>query len=113
MKPDDKAQPTGISFWVQGIVAQRDGQPYVQLADGERMIGQLTVAEARSIAQDLMVCASYAEADAMLHRFFKQMDFPMEALSALMMEFRNFRHQQAIKTVDKSHTNPDTGEHIN
>jgi len=112
MKPDDKAEPTGINFWVQGIVAQRDGQPYVQMANGERMIGQFTVSEARSIAQDLMTCASYAEADAMLHGFFKKMDLPMEALNVLMIEFREFRHEQAMKTVEKSHSDPDTGEQM-
>ncbi|HTF67538.1 MAG TPA: hypothetical protein VK638_33145 [Edaphobacter sp.] len=112
MKPDDKAQPTGINFWVQGIVAQRDGQPYVQMANGERMIGQFTVAEARSIAQDLIVCASYAEADAMLHGFFKKMDLPIQALSALMMEFRDLRHEQEMKKVEKSHSDPDTGEQM-
>ena len=110
MKFDDKAQPTGINFWVQGIVAQRDGQPYVQMANGERMIGQFTVAEARSIAQDLITCASYAEADAMLHRFFKKLDLSMEALGALMIEFREFRHEQAMKTVETSYSDPDTGE---
>lgn len=109
--PDDKEQqPTGINFWIQGIVAQRDGQPYVQMANGEGMIGQFTLAEARSIAHDLMMSASYAEADAMLHGFFKKMDFPMAALAALMIEFRELRHEQEMKTVERSYRNPDTGE---
>jgi len=112
MKPDDKTEPTGIDFVVQGIVAQRDGQPYVQMANGARMIGQFTIAEARGIAQDLVVCASYAEADAMLHGFFKKMDLPMEALNALMIEFRDFRHEQAMMKVETSYSDPDTGEKI-
>jgi len=112
MKPDDKAEPTGINFWVQGIVAQRDGQPYVQMANGERMIGQFTLAEARNIAQDLIVTASYAEADAMLRQFFIKMDLPMQALAALMVEFREFRHAQTMKQVMTSHSDPDTGEQI-
>jgi len=112
MKPDDKAEPTGINFWVQGIVAARDGQPYIQLANDERMIAQFTIAEARKVAQDLIVSASYAEADAMLHRFFKRLDFPPAALGALMIEFRDLRHEQAMKKVEGSHSDPDTGEQI-
>jgi hypothetical protein len=112
VKHDEQQQPTGINFWIQGIVAQRDGKPYVQMANGERMIGQFTIAEARNIAQDLLTCASYAEADAMLHGFFKKMDLPMQALGALMVEFRDFRHALATEKIDTSHRDPDTGEQI-
>ena len=109
---DPNAKPTGINFWVQGIVAVRDGEPYIQIADSDRMIAQFTVAEARGIAQDLIVAASYAEADAMLHRFFAKLDFPPQALAALMVEFRDLRHEQAMKPVDTGFSDPDTGERI-
>ena len=112
MKPEAKDEPTGINFWVQGIVAVRDGQPYVQIADSDRMIAQFTIAEARSIAQDLLVSASYAEADAMLHKFFKKLDFPAAALGALMIEFRDLRHEQAMKKVETGRSDPDTGEQV-
>ena len=112
MKPDDQTEPTGINFWVQGIVSHRDKQPYVQLANGERMIAQLTIAQARNIAQDIIVTASYAEADAMLHGFFTKMDLPMEALAVLMTEFRDFRHALSMEKLVTGHSDPDTGEQV-
>ena len=112
MKPSDQMEPTGINFWVQGIVSHRDKQPYVQLANGERMIAQLTIAQARTIAKDIVVSASYAEADAMLHRFFIARDLPMEALAALMMDFRDFRHALSMEKLVTGHSDPDTGEEV-
>jgi hypothetical protein len=105
---DDK--PTGITFWVQGIVAARNGVPYVQLANTERMIGQFTIAEARSIALDLLRSASYAEADAMLFKFFKAQEFPDAALGALMQEFRDFRHALDSERVNTKYSDPDEAE---
>ena len=37
-------------FWVNGIVAQRDKQPYIQLSNEKGMIAQLTMAQARQVA---------------------------------------------------------------
>lgn len=70
------------------------------------MIGQFTIAEARSIAMDLLRSASYAETDAMLHGFFKKMDLPAEALGALLIEFRDFRHALDMEKVDSTHSEP-------
>lgn len=106
MKPGDQ-EPTGITFWVQGIVAARDGRPYVQMANTKGMIGQFTIAEARSVALDLLRAASYAEADAMLHRFFSKMELPQGALAALMIEFRDFRNELDTERVEKSTSDPD------
>lgn len=99
--------PTGITFWVQGIVAARNGDPYVQLANEQGMIGQFTIAETRSIAFDLLRAASYAEADAMLLKFFKGMDFPENAYAALMIEFRELRHRLDMAKVNTSISDPD------
>lgn len=112
MKPSDQTEPTGINFWVQGIVSNRDKQPYVQIANGEKMIAQLTIAQARNIAQDIIVTASYAEADAMLHKFFSERDLPMEALSMLMVDFRDFRHALSMEKLVTGHSDPDTGEQV-
>jgi hypothetical protein len=106
--PQDK--PTGINFWVQGIVAARNGKPYVQLSNQDAMIAQLTIAEARSIALDLFRAASYAEADAMLHGFFKKHGIEQGALGALMMDFRDFRHALDMEKVDTRYSDPDTGK---
>lgn len=108
MSQEDK--PTGITFWVQGIVAQRNGLPYVQLSNEKGMIGQFTIAEARSIALDLLRSASYAEADAMIVKFFKKLDLPDGALIQLMQDFRDFRHTLDMEKVETSLSDPDTGE---
>jgi len=108
--PEEK--PSGITFWVNSIVAQRNKQPYVQLSNDKGMIGQFTVSEARSVAADLQLAASRAEADAMLLKFFDKADFPAHAGALLMQEFREFRHELDMEKVEKSESDPDTGEKI-
>lgn len=109
-RPQPQDNPTGVTFWVQGIVAVRNNMPYVQLANADRMIAQLTVAEARNVAKDILNSASHAEADAMMVRFFGKMDFPKEALAALMLEFRDFRHELEMEKIETSRSDPDSGE---
>lgn len=105
-------RPTSINIVVNGIVAARNGIPYVQIATDTRMISQLTVAEARNVAFDILSAAHNAEADAMIVRFFGKMDFPDGALGALMVEFRQFRHELEMEKVERSQSDPDTGEKI-
>ena len=100
-------KPTGITFWVNAIVAARNNQPYVQLSNDKGMIGQFTVAEARSIAQDLYLAASRAEADAMIFKFFSDRDIPPEAAARLMQDFRDFRHALDMEKVETSYSDPD------
>jgi len=109
-KPAEK--PTGVTFWVAGIVAARNGLPYVQLANDDRMIAQVTIAQARNIAHDLLSAAHNAEADAMIVKFFSKMEFPDGALAALMQEFRDFRHQLESEKVETGRSDPDTGETV-
>jgi hypothetical protein len=108
MKQEDN--PTGINLIVSGIVAARNGMPYVVLEDAQRRIAQLTIAEARSIALDLMRSASYAETDAMLIGFFKRMELPENALGMLLIEFRDFRHQLDVERVEGFSEDPDSGD---
>jgi hypothetical protein len=71
---------------VNGIVAQRDKQPYIQIMrDDGMMVAQLTMAQARSIAQDILVMASRTEADAMLWRFWEKSELPTGGAQALML----------------------------
>lgn len=98
---------TGITFWVQGIVAARNGQPYVQLSNEQGMIGQFTIAETRNVAFDLLRAASYAEADAMILKFFHKEEFPAGAAAAVMQEFREFRHQLDTAKVETSYRDPE------
>lgn len=39
-------------FWVNGIVAARDGEPYVQLSNEDGMIAQLTFRDYRAQLDD-------------------------------------------------------------
>jgi hypothetical protein len=110
--PPPQDQPSGITFWVNSIVAARNSKPYVQLSNDKGMIGQFTVSEARSIAHDLQLAASRAEADAMILRFFRRHDLPDGAAAQLMQDFRDFRHELDMEQVEKSESDPDTGKTI-
>lgn len=79
------------NIWVNGIVAVRDGQPYVQLSNEDGIIAQFSVGEARSIANNIMLMASRTEADALLLDWTAKMDLPKEAGAQLMQLFRDFR----------------------
>ena len=90
-------------FIVTGIVAARDKKPYIQLANADRLIAQLSLAEARQIAQDILVMASRTEADAMLLKFFDKQEFPTGAGAALMVAFRDFRAMLDDEKVEHDH----------
>ena len=66
-------------IWVNGVVAVRDGNPYIQLSNEKGMIAQLSMSEARQIANDIVVMASRTEADAMIVKFFASKGLPSEA----------------------------------
>jgi uncharacterized protein (DUF1501 family) len=90
-------------FWVNGIVAQGDKQPYIQLSNENGMLAQLSMAQARQVAQDILTMASRTEADAMLLKFFDRMEFPSGAASALMQEFRDYRATLDDEELDHTH----------
>jgi len=85
-KPD-----TQKSIVVDGIVARRNRQPYILLFKGDQQIAQLTLSEARNIANDILIQCSRIEADAMIFKFFEKHDLPEGAASQLMGDFRIFR----------------------
>jgi hypothetical protein len=89
-----------VDVWVNGLVAARNGQPYVQLLTTNGIMTQWTVGEARKIANDIVTMASRVEADAIIVKFFGHMEFPNGALAALMQEFRDFRHHLDMETVE-------------
>jgi hypothetical protein len=78
-------------FWVNGVVAARDKQPYVQLSNENGMIAQLTMAQAHQIALDILQMAARTEMDAMVLKFFDKQEFPAGAGAALMQGLRDFR----------------------
>jgi hypothetical protein len=95
--------------FVDGIVAQRDKEPYVRLTVGSGG-AQLTIAEAHKIATDILTMAARTEADAMILRFFSKAEFPDGAAAAIMLDFRTFRLEQDRKIVEGVVVDPDTGE---
>ena len=99
---NDETTPKGIHFWVNGIVAARNSQPYIQLSNERGMIAQLTMAEARKVAMDILQMASRTEADAMVVKFFAKLDLPQGALIGLMQEFRDFRMALDLEPVEGS-----------
>jgi hypothetical protein len=103
--------PGDTHVFVDGIVAQRDHQPYVRLTvNGEG--AQLSIAEAHKIARDLLTMAARTEADAMILKFFSAKEFPEGAAAAIMLDFRTFRQEQDTKQVKGMVVDPDSGESL-
>lgn len=96
----DQKQREGVT--VEGIVARRDAMPYIKLFNGGAEICQLTMAQARNIAHDILTMCARTEADAMLYQFFFARDLPAEACGALMLDFREFRHALDSELVEKT-----------
>ena len=89
-------------FWVNGIVAVRDGKPYIQLSNEKGKIAQLTMSQTRQIAMDMLVMASRSEADAMIFKWFRKNVFPDAAVAALMQDFRDFRAELDADKAERS-----------
>jgi hypothetical protein len=90
------------SFWVNGVVAVRDGKPYIQLSNENGMICQLSMTEARQVANDILLMASRTEADAMLVKFFDKENLPKAAVGAMLIGFRDFRHELDMDKAERS-----------
>lgn len=87
-------------FWVNGIVAARDKMPYVQISTEKGIVAQLSMAEARIIAMDILQMAARTEADAMVRKFFDRSEFPQGAADALVVSFREFRAELDEEPVE-------------
>jgi len=95
---------------VNGVVSQRDKQPYIQLSNEKGMVAQLSMAQARNVCMDILQMCARAEADAMILKFFDVEEFPEQAAGALMMQFRDFRAKLDDEAIEASRSDPDTGE---
>ncbi len=91
---------------VSGIVSQRDKRPYVHI-DVDGHLVQLSMAEARGVANDILTQAFRAEADAMIHKFFDKQGYPEAAGAALMKEFRDFRSELDEQRRDTFERDPE------
>jgi hypothetical protein len=103
--------PGDTHVFVDGIVAQRNHEPYVRLVvNGEA--AQLSIAEAHKIAHDLLIIAARTEADAVVLGFFSDQKFPTGAAAAVMQQFRFFRLRQDEKPVEGKVVDPESGESV-
>jgi hypothetical protein len=93
---------------VEGIVAARDKQPYVVVRlDDAR--AQLSIADARKVAIDILQMSSRTEADAMIFKFFIAQKLPQAQVMQLMKDFRDFRLELDSEPVEGFHAEPTEG----
>ena len=103
------------NFWFNGIVSHRDKKPYIQLSNEDGIFAQLSMTEARKVANDILVMASRTEADAMLHKFIGGLglgDRSDQTSALLMQQFRDFRAEldadKAERGTDDDEEEPET-----
>lgn len=99
-------EDTTDSVYVDGIVAARDFQPYLRLFANGKKVAQLSMAQARNVAMNILQMGARTEADAMIHKFFAKQEFPSGAGAALMMEFREFRLALDKEEIETSQSEP-------
>jgi len=92
---------------INGIVSHRDTKPYIQIMTEQGVISQLSMADARNIAMNIMQMCARTEADAMIWKFFAKADFPESAGAALMKDFRDFRSELDAEAIETAETDPD------
>jgi len=103
------SEKRGIS--IEGIVAARDKRPYVVMFfKGQR--AQLSIADARNVAMDILQMASRTEADAMILKFFERNEFPSGAAAAIMKDFRDFRLEMDSEPSETYTTEPTGGGQV-
>lgn len=105
-------QPKEIGITINGIVAHRNYEPYVQILKNNDVVCQCSMAEARNVAMDILQMCARTEADAVIHQFFRQNGFPDQASAQVMLDFRVFRHKLDTEPVEKSMSDPDTGARV-
>lgn len=104
------------SLSIEGIVAIRDGLPYILLLKTingkDEKIAQLSISEAKSFAHDILTMCSRSEADAIIHKFFNKQELPLHAAVMIMREFREFRMEIDSQVPGKTLSIPisDKGE---
>lgn len=103
------SEKRGIS--VEGIVAARDKKPYVVVYFNNQR-AQLSIADARNVAMDILQMASRTEADAMILKFFDRKEFPAGAAAAIMKDFRDFRLELDSESVETYISEPTGGGQV-
>lgn len=97
------------TLWVNGIVSVKDKQPYIQLSNENGIFSQLTMAQARNVAMDILQMCARTEADAMIHKYFEEVGHP-EISGQIMLGFREFRAKLDDEAVERERSNPEEGK---
>lgn len=82
-----------VVFNVTSNFGHRTQQPFVMVAvNGSDFMAQMSPAEARDLAMNLLMCADASEGDAFLITFLRQrVGADNEAVAAILQEFREWR----------------------
>ena len=84
-------------LWHQSGV-NRDGQPFIQLILGDKLIAQQTVTQAREHAQAVLEACEAAEQDAFLVHWVKtRIGADDRAAAGILQDFRDYRREQTGK----------------
>jgi len=86
---NDKAADDTV-LWATSLVSQSTKEGVVELRWGNRKM-QMSVAEARQHAMQVLEVAEAAETDAFLVAFFQQLDNSFEGALRMLVKFREFR----------------------
>ena len=82
----------------------------MQLSNEQGIIAQLSMAQARNVAMDILNMAARTEMDAMLLRFCDEKLEHEEVGAQMMQLFRDYRMQLDQEKVETAMQDPDTGE---
>jgi hypothetical protein len=86
--------------WINGMVASKSLEPRIELMSSTGIRMTWSIGVARKIAHDIIIMCSRTEADAMIVKFFKERDLPLEAAAALMKDFRDYRAELDQEEVE-------------
>jgi hypothetical protein len=86
----------GLPLWHQSGV-NRDGEPFVQLILGDKLVAQQSVQQAREHAMAVLEAAEAAEQDAFLVDWVKRVGADERAAAGLLQDFRNYRREHTGK----------------
>lgn len=84
-------------LWHQSGV-NKNGEPFVQLFQDDKIICQFTPEQARDSAKNLLEATEAAEQDAFLLEFFgKKLRMPMDEVYGIVVEYRQWREARGKK----------------
>jgi inorganic pyrophosphatase len=110
MEGDGMSEDKEFPLWHQSGV-NRDGEPFIQLILGEKVIAQQSVQQAREHALAILEAAEAAEQDAFIVHWCKTILGQTEQVAGqILVDFRNFRREQTGKRSGQEVIPPQKGK---